>query len=37
MDVGNDNNRKIIEYENRIVLLTQEIERVNQTYKLKIN
>jgi uncharacterized small protein (DUF1192 family) len=35
--MGNDSNRKVSEYENKIVLLTQEIERLNQTYKLKIN
>lgn len=37
MDMGNDTNRKNSEYENKIVNLTQEIERLNQTYKLKIN
>lgn len=37
MDMGNDTNRKNSEYENKIVNLTQEIERLNQTYKLKVN
>lgn len=36
MDMGNDSNRKVAEYENRIVLLTQELERLNQTFKLKM-
>lgn len=37
MDMGNDSNRKVGEYENRIVLLTQELERLNQAIKLKSN
>lgn len=37
MDMGNDSNRKVTEYENRIVLLTQELERLNQNQKLKVN
>jgi len=36
-NLGNDSNRKVAEYENKIVLLTQEIERLNQSLKLKIN
>lgn len=37
MDLGNDSNRKTTEYENKIVLLSQENERLNQTFKLKTN
>ncbi len=36
-NLGNDNNRKVAEYENRIVLMTQQIQRLNQTFKLKLN
>lgn len=36
-DMGNDSNKRVAEYENRIVLLSQEIERLNQTFKIKIN
>jgi len=36
-DMGNDSNKRVAEYENRIVLLSQEIDRLNQTFKIKIN
>lgn len=35
--MGNDSNKRVAEYENRIVLLSQEIDRLNQTFKIKIN
>lgn len=34
-DMGNDSNRKVSEYENRIVLMSQQIERLNNAMKLK--
>ena len=32
----NDVNRKLAEYENRIALMSQEIERLNNTLRLKV-
>jgi uncharacterized small protein (DUF1192 family) len=31
-----DVNRKLAEYENRIVLLSQELERVNNGFRIKV-
>jgi uncharacterized protein YoxC len=35
-DLGNDNSRKVMQYENRAVFLAQEIQRLNQVLALKI-